>query len=262
MRLYPTTDLPLHLFRREAGFFKNRLLEYLYPTRCLICERLGALLCEKCRVALPSIDQDRACRLCGAPLGHVVCTECTTVYERTRFPFTAACCALEFDASSRRLILGYKDGGERRAAPLLAGLIVEALPRKWLHSIDLITWIPADDSALKRRGFDHMELIACSVAGRIGRPSRALLIKHDADDQRLLGRANRRRNMQGMFSYRERNRSYAAADPSGVGSKIKQTRILLLDDVFTTGATLTAATEKLLGEGASEVRVATVCRVW
>ena len=276
------TALTAHALESGLRAVGRGLLEYLWPTRCAGCERLGKLLCEDCRASLPFIAQELACQRCGAPLGRLLCTECQDAYNPTRFAFSAACCALELTPLSRRLIVSYKDGNERRLAALLAQLIMTALPQEWRRWTDVISWVPADEKALRRRGFDHLALIARSLAQQAGIAAWPLLQKRSGNDQRLLNRGQRAQNAAKLFAVEQSTlRRLAAArggDSCGGGHRyscghgqshsrnsskaLKGLNILLLDDIFTTGATLQAASLALLAAGASELRVATVCRVW
>ncbi|MDR0350513.1 MAG: double zinc ribbon domain-containing protein [Coriobacteriales bacterium] len=236
---------------RQAQRLGAAALELLWPTRCACCETHGALLCERCAAALPFIDQEGACPLCGAPAGALVCTECAPIHEEGGFTFTRATCALALDEPVRRLIVTYKDEGERRLAELLARLIASALPASWASWAEMLTWVPADEKAIRRRGFDHMRLIAEEMGKRAGLPARPLLQKRAQLDQRGLSRRQRRENAAALFSY--------------VGAAVSSSppaHVLLLDDVLTTGSTLDACAQVLLTGGVREVRVATIARVW
>ncbi|MCL1847783.1 MAG: double zinc ribbon domain-containing protein [Coriobacteriia bacterium] len=252
--MYPSATIR-HYLKRGLRQLAEGLLELVWPTRCVGCEKHGTLLCGSCQEELSCIDQTLACPRCGAPLGRLVCTECTTVYEDQPkdLPFTQARCAWEFNRLSRRIITFYKDRGEQRLATLLAATLAGVIPLEWRLWADLVTWIPADAEAIKRRGFDHVAMIAVPFAQKCGLRINPLLMKRPHEDQRRLGREGRKRNMRAAFSLKE-----------GVESRLPATmrNIILVDDVFTTGATLSAATEVLLAAGAKEVRVVTVCRVW
>jgi ComF family protein len=250
--MYGNGTQRLLLIRRLARL-ADAALELFWPTRCAGCEQLGALLCERCADALPRIDQEFACPRCGAPAGRLVCTECTPVYEQSSFAFEQARCAVEFTELTRRVIIAYKDGGERRLAPVLARLLAGAIPLEWRRWADALTWVPADLRALRRRGFDHMELIARALSEQTGLRATATLVKQARADQRGLGRRQRRQNA---------GRVFAAAQTPPSPPCSQATRLILIDDVFTTGATLDAATRALRTAGIREIRVATIARVW
>ena len=127
--------------------------------------------------------------------------------------------------------------------------ISSSLPlQDWTQWADALVYVPASPEALLRRGFDHMERVAEIVARRTGMALvHALVSCKGARDQRELGRGERLANRSGSFSL--------AADAL-------PRRIILIDDVFTTGATLSAAAHVLLDGGAHEIRTVTCCRVW
>jgi ComF family protein len=146
----------------------------------------------------------------------------------------------------------YKDQNERRLSAILAAFMVEAIPADWIIWADAICYVPCDKRALRRRGFDHMAHVAFEISRLTGLPIADFLLKSPISDQRGLGRKERQANLNGAFGV------YV---PSGHIAKDAR-NILLIDDVFTTGATLNAAAGALLEAGASEVRVATVTRVY
>ena len=124
-------------------------------------------------------------------------------------------------------------------------------PEDWSQWASALTYVPASPEAVRRRDFDHMERVATLVATRTGLPLAQLLTsERKTRDQRELGRGERFANRSGSFSL--------AVDAAGPIPR----RIILIDDVFTTGATLSAASRVLLDGGAQEVRAVTCCRVW
>ena len=225
------------------------LLELAWPTRCACCELPHTLLCKDCDEALPRIAAKTACPRCGAPYGAVACTECWSADGLVERPFESARCALEFNDASAKLVLAYKDGGERALAPILAQLLVDALDPELLDHEDCLTYVPASSEALRRRGFDHMERIASEVSALTGLECVQLLVANSRLDQRELTREERAANMSGAFELL-------------VSPYELPRRVLLIDDVFTTGSTLTAVTEVLLGGGVQRVDVGAICRVW
>ena len=133
--------------------------------------------------------------------------------------------------------------------------ISSSLPlQDWTQWADALVYVPASPEALLRRGFDHMERVAEIVSRRTGMALvHALASCKGARDQRELGRGERLANRSGSFSL-------AAGVISDAGKLPR--RIVLIDDVFTTGATLSAAAHVLLDGGAHKVRAVTCCRVW
>ena len=243
-------------------------LELAWPTRCVGCDAPGTLLCDACRASLPAIDQTLACPRCGAPFGALVCTECTDCREHGRDDDPAACTeehapdalsglagvacygvlAWPLDAAVR----AYKDAGERRVAALLAGMCAQAVRASAARTsafgrAEAVTFVPATPRAFARRGYDHMELVARSLAGRLGLPLLDALTRADGSDQRELGRDER---------------LAAAGEGWRVVADVAGARLLLADDVLTTGATLGGAARALLAAGALEVCGVVAARAW
>jgi predicted amidophosphoribosyltransferase len=218
------------------------LAELLFPTRCSGCELPGAVLCDACREALPRIDRTGACLRCGAPFGYLTCTEC---WNRA-WSFSAALALGEFERPLSRAVVLHKDAGERRLAAVLGALLAEQIAAEWPGWAEAVAFVPATRAALRRRGFDHGRAIADTIATELGIPLAAILARSEARDQRALGRMARAANAAGTFSV--------------TGEVVE--RIVLTDDVFTTGATLDAASISLIDAGTREVRVAAVARTW
>jgi ComF family protein len=172
-----------------------------------------------------------------------------------RFAFTAAVSALLYDRRAEALITAYKDENERRLAHELACLLAASLPDEWRQWADALTWVPADAQARRRRGFDHMQMVAVELGDMSGIACMGLLSKQPLADQRSLSRRQRRANVSGLFSL-------DLTPPGNLATEALPQRILIIDDVFTTGATLDAAVSALIGAGVSEVRAVTVARVW
>ncbi|MGI6221008.1 MAG: ComF family protein [Coriobacteriales bacterium] len=232
-----------------ARSLRDGFLEMAWPTRCVGCDMPGELLCPDCRDALPLIDPAAACPRCGAPHGFLICTECWTPEGLVEYAFSRAVCALEFEGVAAKMVVAFKDGGELRVANLIALLIHQALAAAGAEDLGALVPVPATPSALHRRGYDHVDLIARPLSELLGIGLRDVLVSRDVSDQRGLGRVQRDANMREAFSTRR-------------DSEPLPRRVLLVDDVFTTGATLDAAAGVLLEAGAEEVVAAAACRVW
>ena len=229
-------------------------LELLYPTRCVLCEQPGKLLCDECRAELPWIEQRLACPVCGAPFGTATCTECKGGWE-TR----ATVCAMGFAGAPARMVSCLKDLHELRLAPVMAAAMACALeeasaweasdgyPRFDAQATDAICFVPATAEAYRRRGFDHMELVSKSLSYELRIPVADVLVRASAQDQRELGREDREHNLAGTV--------WVNQDVSGLN-------LLLADDVITTGASVREAARALLARGAASVTACSLARVW
>lgn len=233
---------------------RNVVAETLAPTRCAGCERPGDLVCPDCLAALEPIDPRESCLWCGAPFGATLCTECRGEERDERVRVLAAVC---FSGPAPRIVRAYKDGGERRLAGPIAEMMLDAAchaeqaaPERFagmLERADAVTFVPATAAAMRRRGFDHMEHIARAFGGAAGVVISDVLAKRGAADQRALGRAGRLREAQGAYV---------------VVGDVAEARLVLLDDVSTTGATIHAAARALMRAGACAVDAVVFARVW
>ena len=261
-------------------------LEALSPTRCASCERPGALVCERCEQGIVRIDPALSCTRCGAPFGSLICTECgpqrgfepdlepgaapspgaatsstssSAPSAASRPPLAMDRClaAAVFAGPPARIVRAYKDGGERRLAPWIAReLLATALraereaPERYggiLSGAAGIVFVPVTAEAYCRRGFDHMELVARELAAAAEKPLVDALVKHGRADQRALGRQGRLSSAGGAYE--------TVLDVAGLD-------LLLVDDVITTGATVSAAAAALKRAGAGRVDVLAFARVW
>lgn len=237
---------------------KARALEFLWPTRCVGCDEPGELICESCRASLPWISQRYACPNCGAPFGAITCTECSAP-QGELWEMRSCISALPLEGIAHSLIIQYKDKGERRLAPVMAALMATALDEasSWpaadglarfdASAIDAVCFVPATAAAYRRRGFDHMEAVARSLARMLSLVYADVLVRPEGLDQRSLSREERLRNTSSSVQ--------VIGDVSGCS-------MLLVDDVITTGASIRASARALLDAGAKSVVACSLARVW
>lgn len=216
------------------------LVDLIFPPRCVVCDLPGVLLCPSCAKRLRRIPPCDACPRCGAPAPDGRCPECAG----RSFAFAAARAVGVFEPPLSRLVTVYKDAGERRIVPLLGALLAETIAVA--GPCDAIVPVPSRPEARSRRGFDHMLLVARDASVRTGVPVRRMLRAARGADQRLLGRQQRRANAEGRFSV--------------LPGAPRVARVLLVDDVFTTGATLDACAQALLAVGVERIEAVVVAR--
>lgn len=149
--------------------------------------------------------------------------------------------AFAYDEHMGRILLAGKNGGQRDVLRFLARVLESRLPHVVSRArIDLVTWVPASRSRARRRGYDQGEVLARVLARRLGLPARRLLVRSSAESQANRGRKDR----------------LAGPKLRPIGTVPR--RILLVDDVATTGASLAAAARTLRPAGADLVHGAVV----
>lgn len=227
------------------------LLELLFPGRCLVCGRrllfeaaAGRVepVCASCLSALPPLS-GRLCRVCGAPLLSEQDT-CLPCRERT-FSFRSHRALFEYRGIVKDLLYQYKFQRRRRLAPLFSRLLAEGLQR--LHPGLPVVPVPSRTGPFLSEGGHHLERIVRLLERRHGRTVWRLLRRRGGVPQKGLGAEERRRNIRGAISL------VPHPDPSW-----RAPAIVLLDDVFTTGATADECARVLAGAGFAEVHALTL----
>ena len=208
---------------------KYRILNLYFPPKCVLC-----------RTVLDAQETD-------------LCHQCRTDTEEFRKPsrkisFVAGWTAMwYYNGNVRHSMLLYKFYGRRSYGSVYGRLLAMKLYEKPLCDYDILTWVPVSKRRKWRRGYDQTELIAKSVGQELGTPAVPVLVKrrHTRPQSRLLDPAKRKANVMGAFT---------VLDAKQIAGK----RILLLDDIITTGATVSECARVLLTAGANEVHCAAV----
>lgn len=204
----------------------------LYPWKCVFCESVlkDTDICHECEKKLPYTVGDSVAQ---------------------KFPFIDKCVSpLYYKDKVRASVHRYKFGGcsaySRRYAALMSDCVENNLD---CCSIDVISWIPLSKKRLRQRGYDQARLLAEEIAAKTGLPCRQLLQKVKNNSAQSLTRdaKQRRENVAGVYALDD------GADVSGL-------RILLVDDVVTTGATMSEAARILRKAGAKSVFGVTLAR--
>jgi ComF family protein len=214
-------------------------LDLLVPVRCVVCAGGETLLCSPCRAALRRLRRP-LCARCGCPAAWPVdaCSEC----RGRRLSFRTARAAIAYEGPGRRLVGAWKERGLSRLDPQLAELVAEVVPRP---NGDAITYVPGDLDRTLWRGANTAEALAARLAERWELELvRALVRTRRVKPQRGLDRTRRRTNVRSAFG---------ACRPAPA-------RVVLVDDVYTTGATVSAAATELRRAGARRVEVVTLAR--
>lgn len=195
-------------------------LDLLFPRHCVNCERVGSFLCERCmRTVTPAPHRDLS-SLDGVQS------------------------AVNYHGAAISAIHAFKYDGHKDLATLLGEWLVCVLDATW--QIDMVTAVPLHSARESDRGYNQAALLAAYVAARRGWPfvCEAVSRVRETQSQVSLDAAQRQINVAGAFA--------AQSD------HVKGKRVLLIDDVLTTGATLVACASALYEAGAARVFGATV----
>jgi ComF family protein len=242
----------------------DALTSVFFPADCRICE--GLLLssrrfpiCDECLQSFAPL-QGPLCETCGQPWsswslgptrqsgdveqGRLLCPECQT----RAWGFDRARSFAEYKASLVRAIVMLKFEQIEPLGTWFADRLREIATRERIEA-DLVVPVPLHRQRQRERGYDQADLIARPLSRQLGLPYRAV----------LLVRTRPRPNKQ-ILSLEERWESVRGAFATRPGSQVDNLRVLLVDDVMTTGATLDACSRALRAAGAKSVIGLTVAR--
>lgn len=205
------------------------LLDLIYPPKCVFCGKLLTRrqqdICDDCRKKLP------------------ICTE----KVRRSAVFRGITAALWYEENVRASILRYKFSGRGHYASCYGQLLAAACVRLPMEEVDAVTWVPVSLRRRWRRGYDQSRLLAAALAKTLDKPLVPTLqkIKHNRPQSSLTTPEARRANVLGVYRAKE----------TAAGK-----RLLLVDDIWTTGATATEAGRTLLLSGTECVWMAALAK--
>ena len=239
---------------RLSGRLSRTVLDAVLPPRCLKCGEILAAaqgLCPDCWRQLTWLGAP-CCACCGQPFPFDggpdarcgACLQNPPAYDRARAVF-------RYDDTSRDLVIGLKHADRTESVPTLAGWMVRA-GAGLLDSTELIVPVPLHWTRLAARRFNQAALLAQAIGRAANRPVlvQALVRRRATRSQGHLGRLARFRNVKGSIILDARHVTAVA-----------NRRILLVDDVITTGATVESAAKALISAGARGVDVLALAKV-
>lgn len=216
----------------------DRLLSHLAPHLCCSCGTTGAVLCEDCKFNIVE-NAWSDCALCEKPCGpRGLCRKCIR-----KAPFEQVWVVGRRENELKQLINEYKFGSKRAAAVPIAELLHLRLPL--LPPDTVAVGMPASAHGVRVQGFDHMQLIVRELARQRSLATAQPLRRITNRELHTMSRENRIAMKDRLFEL------------SGVATPEK---VLLLDDILTTGTTLLAAAELLKKAGAQTIYAAVVAR--
>ncbi len=227
-------------------FFK-KLIDLLFPERltCNICGKEvfdDAYLCDECAKDF-KLNDGYTCPVCGRKTNlPQICLEC-----KDRPPlFKRAVSALVYEGNASKLIIAFKNGKtyhKRYFAELLAEKC------RQFEDADSLCFVPMTEKAVRKRGYNQSELLAKELSEKLGLPllKNAVVKNRETESQKTLSYRERAENLKGCFT--------------AYKGEVNGRSIILVDDVFTTGATAEAVIKELLKKGAKCVYLATIASV-
>ena len=231
-----------------------RIIDVVLPPTCPGCGAQVAdaqTLCAGCWSQLTFLGA-ACCDACAHPFDYEVAerTLCGACVQNAP-PFDRARAAVLYDERSRNLVLGFKHADRTEAAVLYAKWMLAA-GRELVADADVIVPVPLHWTRLFSRRYNQAALLALGI-GRFGDTpvvADGMVRKRSTPSQGHLGRIARARNVKGAFAVSPRHRH-----------KLKGKRVLLVDDVYTTGATVRTAAKVLKRVGCVGVDVLVLARV-
>ena len=216
---------------------KDFLTAFLFPKRCRYCTcviKHNEEICRKCEDNLHEISGE-ICFKCGCSKEDCVCKNHKSYYEAISAPFY-------YDGTASNSIKLLKFRKRTEVSDVLAEEMAKCYVNNLSeYSVDLVTFVPMHKKKQKDRGFNQAELLTRKMCNILNLPCQELLVKTDeTEDQHFFDENLRKGNLLGIFS---------TVDEIDILDK----RILLCDDIKTTGATLDECAKTLLIAGASDV---------
>jgi ComF family protein len=231
-----------------AASVARALTSFLVPPLCVSCrepEFSGSAVCPPCAGRLVPLDA-RRCLRCGAPAGEVkACREC----RGRRLAFDRAWAPFAYEGISRRLVSALKARGATSAASFMGTAVAARAPEPLMHGT--LVPVPAHPSRHRRHGFNQAAELARAIGRAAGLPVADILVR-DGKSRPQVGLERRARLSNAGRSVRASR--WLPAPPGGESS------IVLVDDVYTTGATLDACARALRQAGAERVVALTFAR--
>ncbi len=231
----------------------NKILRLLFPDKCISCDEiLGEenefYLCDECRKRAEFLFEANKCKVCSALIleGEELCLDCKT--HKRNFVKNISCAV--YSGSIQEAILHFKFHNRPESYRAFAEMILFALRKEDLPEIDVLAAVPVHKNRLKKREYNQSDLIAKFLSDRLKIPyADTELIKiKDAPPQSTVKKAKDRfKNIEGAFKVTEK-------------SAFSGKNVLLIDDIFTTGATISEVTKMLLKSGATKVYTVTIAK--
>ncbi|WP_432407082.1 ComF family protein [Wukongibacter sp. M2B1] len=230
----------------------DTFLDFIYPRNiyCILCKspidrEEEYSICEECKDKLKFI-WEKTCDKCGKPLDELYLIDrCPECIDNPNY-YTKAVSCLEYDDLSKEIIYNLKYYKKRYIAYHVAEIIYDKLIESDICSFDTIIPVPLHKAKQRERSFNQASLISKYIGQRVNADvdNRSLIRNRNTITQNQLTKEERKENLKGAFEVVN-------------NANIKDRNILLIDDIYTTGATVNQCGKVLLENGALKIYVAT-----
>lgn len=234
----------------------NFIIDFIFPPTCVICDEVYAkkrfieeeYICDLCRKRIRFLDKfETRCKKCSRPVDNnsIICPACQVI----RYKYDIAIASTIYEKQMREALLSYKFAGQFYKYKTFAKLMLSEMNKhSYLPNFDIIVSVPSTKKRNKHKGFDHIEPIAKYI-------SRALKVRYERKGVRKI----KETPPQSTLTFKERFLSVKGAYKLNKKLNFKAKSVLLIDDIYTTGATASEIAGLLKRSGAKFVAVLTLC---
>ncbi len=226
----------------------NGFLSLFYPSECLCCKRYIKdfkyfFVCPDCFNHVKEIDKHSSCKICLKPLSSEFVDVCVECRERVKTYFECIEAAGFYESPLKELIYQLKFYQKKKAGKILADYVLSKVQDDFFKNIDIITYVPISKRTKERRNFNHTEILALYIGSkkRIKVMETMKKIK-ETEDQSSLKREARLKNLKDAFEIK-----------NDIKEKIFKKKILVIDDIYTTGSTMNEVSKVLKENGTKEI---------
>ena len=228
----------------------NKILNGLYPRRCPICHEIiggeRTRVCQVCVDDLPIIKEPR-CKKCSKQLDNEDAEHCFDCQQKKHY-FDGGYAILLYDEKMQKSMAHFKFHGRREYGGFYADLLVKAarqIVERW--QVEVLLPVPIHRARVSTRGYNQTEIIGRVLSKELSIPIRTDLVKRvkNTKAQKQLKIDERKENVRGAFALNQEVSMYR--------------RVLIIDDIYTTGSTIDEMAKELRKKGVKEVFFLTVC---
>jgi len=229
----------------------NLVLNLFFPPRCSFCTQImewsrreEELICPDCLNQISLIDSE-GCLYCGKKLLDEK-KECSCRQDERKLYYAKVYSACEYSGIIRQKLLDFKFSGKKELSRVFAWLIIRKLQMTNKKFFDIIISVPMHETSVRKRGYNQSELIAEHIASYYSTP---LVVKNLVKTRETLA--------QSKLDKKDRIQNLKDAFKTTSKKELVGKKILLVDDILTTGSTVNECSKVLIESGAKEVFVAT-----